>query len=136
MDNLYLITRLDDIRGAFVALVVLAGIASVIFMIAYFSNKGQLEGRTEEDINTYHKGNVYWCRIGKKGTIWSLITFFVSMIVLCVIPTTKQGLLLYGVNETIEFCEKHPETKQIPDKCIKALNKYLDEELKTDETYN
>lgn len=134
MDNLYLITRLDDIRGVFIALWLLAGIAAVIFMLVYFNHKGELAGRTEDDINNYHQDDAYWCRLGKRGTRWSLIIIFISMIALCVIPTTKQGLLLFGVNETVEFCEKHPEAKQIPDKCVKALNKYLDEELKTDKT--
>ena len=129
MDNLYLITRLDDIRATFIALVVITGIAAVVFMIVYFSYKGELAGRTEDDINNYHLDSAYWCKLGKRGTRWSLVTFFISMIVLCVVPTTKQGLLLFGVNETVEFCEKHPEAKQIPDKCVKALNKYLDEEL-------
>ena len=134
MDNLYLITRLDDIRAAFIALVVLASIAAITFIVVYFCHKGELAGKTEDSINNYHQDDVYWCKIGKKGTRWSLIIFFISMITLCVIPTTKQGLLLFGVNETIEYCTKHPEAKQIPDKCIRALNKYLDEELKTDET--
>lgn len=134
MDNLYLITRLDDIRGAFIALLVLVGIAAVVFMVVYFSKKGKLAGRTEDDINNYHQEGAYWCKLGKRGTRWSLIIFFISMVALCVIPTTKQGLLLFGVNETVEFCEKHPEAKQIPDKCVKALNKYLDEELETDKT--
>ena len=129
MDHLYLITRLDDIRAMFIALVALAFIAVASFMIVYFCYKGEIAGKTEDSINTYHQGDVYWCKIGKKGTRWSLVILFISMIALCVIPTTKQGLLLFGVNEAVEFCEKHPETKQIPNKCIEALNKYLDEEL-------
>lgn len=135
MDNLYLITRLDDIRATFIALTILASIAAVIFTIVYFSYKGELAGRTEENINEYRSSEKYWCGIGKKGTRWSLIIFFVSMVVLCVVPNTKQGLLLFGVNEAVEFCEKHPEAKQIPDKCIKALNKYLDEELTEKESH-
>lgn len=134
MDNLYLITRLDDIRAAFIALIVLASIAAVIFMIVYFNCKGELAGKTEDTINNCYQNYAYWYKLGKRGTRWSLIIFFISMVALCVIPTTKQGLLLFGVNETVEFCEKHPEAKQIPDKCVKALNKYLDEELKTDKT--
>jgi hypothetical protein len=128
MDNLYLITRLDDIRAAFIALVILAGILAITFIVIYLNYKGELVDVPKECIDNYKKEK-YWCRAGKKGTRWSLIVFFISMIALCVIPTTKQGLLLFGVNETVEYCEKHPEAKQIPDKCIKALNKYLDEEL-------
>ena len=136
MDNLYLITRLDDIRAICIALMVLASIATFIFMVISINYKGELAGLTEEKINECYTSEKYWYELGKKGTRWSLIILFISMIALCVIPTTKQGLLLFGVREAVEFCEEHPDTKQLPDKCVKALNKYLDEELKTDESQN
>jgi hypothetical protein len=127
MDNLYLITRLDDIRTAFIALVVLAGIAFVCFIILYFTQKAIILEHSNYSCNV--EDNKYLCKIGKRYTIISLVVTVISMLSICAIPTTKQGLLIFGINEAVEFCEKHPDTKQLPDKCIKALNKYLDEEL-------
>lgn len=127
MDNLYLITRLDDIRAIFITLLVIAIIAFICFIILYLTQKAIILEHLHSSCNT--DDNKYLCKIGKRYTIISLVVIVISMLTICAVPTTKQGLLIFGVNEAVEFCEKHPETKQLPDKCIKALNKYLDEEL-------
>lgn len=127
MDNLYLITRLNDIRAIFITLLVIAIIAFICFIILYLTQKAIILEHLHSSYDT--DDNKYLCKIGKRYTIISLVVIVISMLTICAVPTTKQGLLIFGVNEAVEFCEKHPETKQLPDKCIKALNKYLDEEL-------
>lgn len=42
------------------------------------------------------------------------------------IPTTNQALLIYGVGGTIDYIKANDTAKQLPDRCIKALDKYLD----------
>ena len=41
-------------------------------------------------------------------------------------PTTKQALLIYGVGGTIDYIQANPTAKQLPDKCINALDKWVD----------
>ena len=54
------------------------------------------------------------------------IAFFVSFFMNTFIPTTNEALLIYGVGGTIDYIKSNDTAKQIPDKCVKALDKYLD----------
>lgn len=50
---------------------------------------------------------------------------------ICVfIPSTKNLLIIYGVGGTIDYLKENKDANKIPDKCIKALDKYLDDTLK------
>ena len=51
------------------------------------------------------------------------IAFFVSVLINLFIPTTNQALLIYGVGGTIDYIKSNDTAKQLPDKCIKALDK-------------
>ena len=47
-----------------------------------------------------------------------LINFFIQ--------TTSEELMVYGIGGTIDYIKSNKTAKQLPDKCIKALDKYLD----------
>ncbi len=54
-------------------------------------------------------------------------------ITICVfIPSTKSLLIIYGVGSTIDYLKENKVANKIPDKCIRALDKYLDDALKED----
>lgn len=58
---------------------------------------------------------------------------FVFGVTNCVfIPSTKSLLIIYGVGGTIDYLKENKNANKIPDKCIKALDKYLDDALKED----
>ena len=58
---------------------------------------------------------------------------FVFGITICVfIPSTKSLLIIYGAGGTIDYLKENKDANKIPDKCIKALDKYLDDALKED----
>lgn len=42
------------------------------------------------------------------------------------IPTTKELLYIYGVGGTIDYIKTNDTAKQLPDKCIKALDRFAD----------
>lgn len=48
------------------------------------------------------------------------------------IPSQKSLLIIYGVGCTIDYLKENKDAIKIPDKCIKALDKYLDDALKED----
>lgn len=48
------------------------------------------------------------------------------------IPSQKNLLIIYGVGGTIDYVKENKDANKIPDKCIKALDKYLDDVLKED----
>lgn len=68
----------------------------------------------------------------KKTIKYSLVFFFISLLVCMFIPSTKSLLIIYGVGGTIDYVKENKVANKIPDKCIKALDKYLDDALKED----
>lgn len=64
-----------------------------------------------------------------KCSIYSLV-FGATICVF--IPSTKSLLIIYGVGGTIDYLKENKDANKIPDKCIKALDKYLDDALKED----
>lgn len=42
------------------------------------------------------------------------------------IPTTNEALLIYGVGGTIDYIKSNNTAKQLPDKCVKALDKWVE----------
>ena len=53
-------------------------------------------------------------------------SFCVSIFINIFTPTTNEALLIYGVGGMIDYIKSNDTAKQIPDKCVKALDKYLD----------
>lgn len=42
------------------------------------------------------------------------------------VPTTKEALMIYGIGGTIDYLKENPTAKQLPDKCVNALDKWAD----------
>ena len=42
------------------------------------------------------------------------------------IPTSKEAMLILGVGGTIDYIKKNETIQQIPDKCINALDAWVD----------
>ena len=64
-----------------------------------------------------------------KGSMFA-IAFGVVMAIF--IPSQKNLLIIYGVGSTIDYLKENKVANKIPDKCIKALDKYLDDALNED----
>lgn len=68
----------------------------------------------------------------KKVFKYSIFVFVFGIIMAIFIPSTKNLLIIYGVGGTIDYVKENKVANKIPDKCIKALDKYLDDVLKED----
>ena len=66
-------------------------------------------------------------RTTAKGSIYTGIVALIVGLMLIFIPTTKEMLLIYGVGGAIDYVKSNDTAKGLPDKAIKALDKYLDE---------
>lgn len=53
----------------------------------------------------------------------------ISMLGAMFIPDTKSLYIIYGVGGTLDYLKENKTAKQIPDKAILALDKYLNEQL-------
>jgi hypothetical protein len=108
MNTLYWLTRLDSIHNLLIFFV-FVGIAFFVMSIIFFIS---------EDKKT--------SRLGVKGMIFSSCFVLTTLVVRTFIPTTNEALIIYGVGNTIDYVKSNDTAKQLPDKAIEALDKYLD----------
>ena len=124
MNEIHWITRLDVICGFLTFIAVFSVIATVVLFFiglikrsdAYIHNEGSKTW--EQNIETY-KMCLYFAKR-------CAIIFFVSVSINFFIPTTNEALLIYGVGGTIDYIKSNDTAKQLPDKCIKALDKWVE----------
>ena len=64
-----------------------------------------------------------------------MIFFSISLLGVLFTPTTKEMYLIYGLGGTIDYIKSNDKAKQLPDKCIDALDKYI-ESLNKETTNN
>jgi hypothetical protein len=112
MSEFYWITRLDSIVNASELIAVLGVVLSVFAFVLFEINMS--------DENK--KGISFW----KKGfIICSFVTLFAGISSIFV-PTSKDAMLIFGVGGTIDYIKSNETIKQIPDKCINALDAWVD----------
>ena len=124
MNEIYWITRLDAICNFLTAVTVVSFLISAF--IAVFVVCSRIEA------NNYKKGSENWNHYMQKFKMFlSYFKRFIFVIIIaCLInffiPTTNQALLIYGLGGTIDYIKSNDTAKQLPDKCIKALDKWVD----------
>lgn len=116
MSELYWLGVLGNLHDFGVAVAILSGL--VILFVSVFFTVPRVYN------NDYSKE--------KKALKYSLVSFLVSLLVCSFVPSTKNLLIIYGVGGTIDYVKENKDANKIPDKCIKALDKYLDDALKED----
>ena len=112
MEELYWITRLN---GVIALLICLGGFFAsfAIYCLCYYYE--------------YEYGNKYdKPKHLKKSFIYSLLSLAVFVIAIF-IPTEKDMLMIYGVGGTIDYIKTNETAKEIPDKCIKAIDLFLEQ---------
>lgn len=124
MNEIYWITRLDLICGVLSLIAVFSSISTVVLFFIGFIKRS--------DANIYDEDSKTWkqhIETSKMCLYFAkrcLISFFVSVFINFFIPTTNEALLIYGVGGTIDYIKSNDTAKQLPDKCVKALDKYFD----------
>lgn len=112
MTEIYWITRLDVINLFFYIVMVFSligiiGLTTIIF----------LDGRSPEEM--FKKFSKYIKML--------IISFVIGFLGITFIPTTNDVMLMYGLGTIKEYVDNNEKTKELPDKAIDVLNKYLDE---------
>lgn len=124
MNEIYWITRLEGISTFFGLSALFSAAIAIIFFVIAINNKS--------DADIYDEGSKTWkqhINIYKKCSYWAkrcVIILIISSFINIFIPTTNEALLIYGVGGTIDYIKSNSTAKQLPDKCVKALDKYLD----------
>lgn len=117
MSELYWLGVLGTLNSLGVGIVVLSVLA--MLFLAFILVTITLDG--------YDKPPIY-LKLLKLSAVSTLIGFLMCVF----IPSTKSLLIIYGVGGTIDYVKENKVANKIPDKCIKALDKYLDDALKED----
>ena len=124
MNEIYWITRLTCICDFLTAVAVISFLISATMAIFAMCNK--FEANDYEEGGKYYNYYIqrfkmflsYFKRLIFVAIVACLINFF--------IPTTNEALMIYGVGSTIDYVKSNETAKQLPDKYIKALNKWAE----------
>ena len=65
-----------------------------------------------------------------------IATFIVGVIGGIFIPTTNELYAIYGIGGTIDYIKSNDKAKQLPDKVVDALTRYVDNIEKEDKDNN
>ena len=114
MNEIYWMTIVGKLSTALmvvwiVALIIVLG---MLFVLA------ASEGDVIDDEDSAHVFFKWLKRFVVCGVIAAMASIF--------IPSTKEMLLIYGVGGTIDYIKTNDTAKQLPDKCIKALDRFAD----------
>jgi hypothetical protein len=108
MWTIYFISRLDIIIIASTFAAIICG------FIIFFCG---LIGYIEEEERLFHTA--------KKAVLPFIILFTIAIFT----PSTQTAFAMYGVGEIIDYVKENKELTNLPDKCIKALDIWLDKQL-------
>lgn len=124
MNELYWITRLDAICCILICISILSSF--VLLASCYLALCSRCDAETYKEYsgcwNKYMRGYKKWMRNAKRCAVVFCVSIFINIF----IPTTNEALLIYGLGGTIDYIKSNGTAKQLPDKCVKALDKYLD----------
>ena len=119
MELLYWITRFDALCTVFETILISAGVLGGILTIILIIGNTDIEDHQLKAILKYLK-------------IFAGI-FIITLTVKAFIPSTKEALMIYGVGSTIEYLKNNEKAMQLPDKCIDALDAWVEELNKKEE---
>lgn len=114
MNEIYWITRIGVLHNICEIIMSVSIILIVILLIIKLINSS-FDDIEEETI-----------KIISKAFISNIVILIISGILYCFTPTSKEMLLIYGLGSTVDYIQNNDKAKQLPDKAVDALNRYLD----------
>lgn len=121
MNELYWIITLDNI-GTLAAVVMFfsAAISAVVYIVAFifWSNAGGIENDKSADWKGFLKAK----GLGRK----CLVVGIVAAVFAVFIPSKEDMYMIVGVGTAIDYVQKSETARQLPDKCIEALNNWVE----------
>lgn len=116
MSTLYWITILGNLQGLCMLICALSlMLSAVCFLINLFYAEEIKEGDTTFSYKSFNKAKN-----------WAYTILIISTLVVIFVPSENQLYKIYGVGGTIDYLKENPTAKELPDKCIKALDTWVD----------
>ena len=125
MNELYWITRFYSINGTIGTIMVLSIIVAICAFISFNCGLHDSDFKYDDRVRSICKKLINITKISFIITIISTIAFIFT-------PSQKEAYLIWGLGGTIDYLKENPTAKQIPDKCIKLLDKWVTDELEND----
>lgn len=118
MNELYWINVLGALSNISSLLCFVFGAATIIFFV--WSIAGEIEENVDDKIRQMTKKYLKYCAI--------LFSIFLTINIF--VPNKNDLYVIYGVGNVIDYCKKNDGMKELPDNAIKALNLYLENNIK------
>ena len=112
MSEIYWITRLNMINGWLITFSAVSGVLMIVLTILYIVAKSDNDEPMIKNVKCVLKP--------------CTITFFICLPLTILTPTKDEALLIWGVGSTIDYVKENETIKQLPDKCVDALNAWVD----------
>lgn len=139
MNEIYWITRLDSIKCLIVIVLVFSTIALAIGFALYGSKKDYMYNLLKNGFNKESpqvKQQEFWSNKSVHIMSVSAIFLFVSIPLQIFIPNTKEAFLIYGIGTTVDYLKSNEKVTNLPDKCIDALDSWIESLDKNDKNEN
>lgn len=118
MNELYWITRLDGINTLLGLFLLISLIVLLFYFIGFL-----ITGREVGD--DFNNNDFYVLKTSFFSSALLSIAFVFT-------PSEKDMFMIYGIGGTIDYIKSNDTAKQIPGKCINALDKFIDEYVNED----
>ena len=116
MSTLYWINVLGNFYELCMIIFVISSLLGITFFLATIFHEGDIEA----DLS----------KVGYKRFVkvrnTNCIVFIISTLALVFLPTRNQLYIICGVGGTLDYLKENPTAKELPDKCIKALDTWVD----------
>lgn len=123
MKEIYWIQRLDGACTLFEVMLILSIIALILLAVAAFvSWLNGLDGDEDGFFNA------------KRWVHLAIITLIVAVIGRLFVPTTEEALAIFGLGGTIDYIQDSEKLQQLPDKCVEALDLWVESLTESDKT--
>lgn len=122
---IYALMMLDSFEFMMTLFAVFSGAAWIVFMIVHCIGVCDLKSPypdfKETTVKTF-----------KKAKNVSLAIFIPTMLLASFVPNSKQAAIIYSVGSTIEYVKGNDKIKELPDKAVECLDKFISDYLKDD----
>lgn len=122
MKFIYLINVVDGFHTLLIIALWIFGVFALIYAIGMLT---QLDSYNPFDTPDDDPGVKHY-----KGKMWKFIwSFLFTFFLFSFIPSKQTMYEIFGIGTVIDYVQSNDNVKKIPDKCIEAVNLWLDEKM-------
>lgn len=112
MKEIYWLSRLDGILTASGVLLTLSGVSIVALVLLSL-----IDGEDEYLMSAERR---------RKLLNRSVIICIITSLICSFVPSSKTAMAIWGVGSVIDYVQENESLKELPDKCVKALEAWAD----------